>query len=131
VRGVDSFQVLYGLDTDSPADGVPNQFLNARAIGALDAALPPLGATAAERARSLERRSHWRRVVAVRVALLLHGEAGSRQGSLPTSYELFGDSVPGDSGTRIDEATLPRALQLRVRRVFSTTVALRNTQVPP
>ncbi|TFV93973.1 hypothetical protein E4K72_18655, partial [Oxalobacteraceae bacterium OM1] len=45
VSGVDGFQVLYGVDTDSPPDGVPNRYVNASAIDALDADLVPEGAT--------------------------------------------------------------------------------------
>jgi type IV pilus assembly protein PilW len=128
VRGVDSFQVLYGVDTDEPRDGVPNRYLNASGITALDAALVLVGATPAERAQDGRRRTHWKRVAAVRVALLLHGEAGSRSASLPMRHDLFGAAyaMPGDAGTQIDEARLPEALRWRVRRLFETAVLLRN-----
>uniref|UniRef100_UPI00293D7FEA PilW family protein n=1 Tax=Janthinobacterium sp. TaxID=1871054 RepID=UPI00293D7FEA len=78
VRGVDSFQVLYGIDTDEPADGVANQYLSAGAVDALDAALDPAGADPAARERERQRRSRWKRVVSVKVALLLHGARGAR-----------------------------------------------------
>ncbi|TWI44354.1 type IV pilus assembly protein PilW [Pseudoduganella flava] len=127
VRGVDSFQVLYGLDTSDPPDGIPDRYLNATAIAALDGALVPSGATAAERAQDLRRRTHWKRVAAVRVALLLHGEAGSRTGTLPERYDLFGGTgPPDDAGTVIDEALLAQPLRLRARRLFEQTVLLRN-----
>lgn len=132
VRGIDSFQVLYGLDTDPPGDGIANRYLNATGIAALDAALVPSGATAAERELDRRRRSHWHRVVAVRVALLLHGEAGMRDGERALQYELFGAVYPaaGDPGSRIDEAALAAPLRSRPRRLFETAVVVRNRAGP-
>lgn len=131
VRGVDSFQVLYGVDTDTLADGVANRFLNATAIDALDATLDVRGDTASERALDRRRRSHWHRVVTVRVALLLHGEAGMRDGGRPLRYALFGETYAvADPGTRIDEATLPVALRARPRRLFEAAVTVRNRGGP-
>ena len=110
VRGVDAFHVLYGIDTDSPRDNIPNLYLAASGIDALDAALP-----ASERAT----RPYWRRVTSVRFALLLHGERGSRTGDALGGYELL-------PGVRIDEASLPEPMQRRARRLLTATVALRN-----
>lgn len=109
VRGVDSFQVLYGVDTDVPMDGVPNSYLNAAAVQAADA---------------------WKRVCGVKLALLLHGETNTRADTVDMRFDLFGaayaDTHPGDVGVRIVESKLPEAERLRARRVFSMTVALRN-----
>ncbi|MCE3263964.1 MAG: pilus assembly protein PilW [Pseudoduganella sp.] len=114
MRGVDAFHVLYGIDTDTPRDGVPNLYLNASGVDARDAALP-----LAEQAMQ----PSWRRVASVRVALLLHGERGSRPGTLLASYEL----LPGaDPDAVISEANLPAAMRQRTRRLFTATVALRN-----
>lgn len=127
VRGVDSFQVLYGLDTDQPADGVPNRYLNASGIRALDAALVLAGATPQQRAQDLRRKTHWKRVTVVRVALLLHGDAHSHTGAPPVRYHLFG--IPAgldDAGTVIDESTLPGPWRWRARRLFEQAVLLRN-----
>jgi type IV pilus assembly protein PilW len=125
VRGVDAFQVLYGLDTDG--DGIPNRYVNAGAVGALDAGLPLVGATPGERAQDLRRKTHWKRVVAVRVALLLHGEAHSNTGMRPVRYRLFGDAAGADDpGTLVDEAVLPEPLRGRARRLFERSVLLRN-----
>jgi type IV pilus assembly protein PilW len=121
VRGVDSFQVLYGIDTDTPRDGIANQYLTASAIAALDGLIDPAGATADERDRDRALKSSWRRVVAVRVALLLHGEFGSRPaGSLLQRYQLF------EGEPTVDEITMPVPLQRRARRVFTATYAVRN-----
>ena len=131
VRGVDSFQVLYGLDTDVPPDGVANQYLNASAISALDDALVLVGADADAKARDKAARSFWKRVVSIRVALLLHGEPGSRPDKLPLQFDLFGKDYSdaqgsADPGVRIDEALLPAAQRGRVRKLVETTIALRN-----
>lgn len=114
IRGVDAFQVVYGIDTDTPRDNVPNLYLTASAINARDAALP-----APEQAEH----PNWRRVTSVRIGLLLHGERGSRIGSRLSSYDL----LPGaDASAHLDEANLPPAMQHRARRLFAATVALRN-----
>lgn len=127
VRGVDSFQVLYGVDTDAPGDGIANRFASASAIGALDAALVPMGDSAAERELDRRRRSYWHRVVTVRVALLLHGETGMRDAGRPLQYDLFGaDYVAAEPDTRIDEAALAVGLRARPRRLFETAVTVRN-----
>lgn len=127
VRGVDTFQVLYGLDTSATPDGIPERYVNATAIAALDADLVPEGATPAEQAQDLRRRTHWKRVTAVRIALLLHGEQGTRPGTPAVRYDLFGGAgPPDDAGTAIDEAALPEPLRLRARRVFEHMVLLRN-----
>ena len=129
VRGVDTFQVLYGLDTDDPADGVPNRYLSAAAVNALDAALALDGASPGERARDLRRKTHWKRIASVRVALLLHGAPGGAVEREALAYDLFGPgySDADDPGTRIDEARLPPAQRWRERRTFATTIVMRNT----
>ncbi len=129
VRGVDSFQVLYGVDLDEPHDGVPNRYLNARGVRALDDAIAAQGDSPAEREQDRRRRSHWKRVVAVRVALLLHGEAGTRPGTRALRFDLFGPGYGAgadDPGTRIDEAALRPSLQARARRLFEAALMLRN-----
>ncbi|MES2165280.1 MAG: PilW family protein [Pseudomonadota bacterium] len=130
VRGVDSFQVLYGLDTDTPADGIPNAYVNASHINAMDAALSLSGATPGERLRDFHRKTYWKRVCSIRVALLLHGESKTRADMATTRFDLFGpgysDAHGDDEGVRIVEATLPPALRTRARRVVGMTVALRN-----
>ncbi|MDB5753781.1 MAG: Pilus assembly protein PilW [Massilia sp.] len=131
VGGVDSFQVLYGLDTDDPADGVANQYVSAAVLEALDGALVLIGATPEARDRERSRRTHWKRVAGVRVALLLHGAAVSRKDGEPAVFDLFGRAYSdgagaGDTGVRLDEARMPGEMQRRQRRMFATTVLLRN-----
>ncbi|PKV42838.1 type IV pilus assembly protein PilW [Janthinobacterium sp. 61] len=134
IRGVDSFQVLYGLDTDTPPDGVANRYVNASALDSDDAALVLAGADAAARQRDFYRRTHWKRVASVRVVLLLHGEAGQvdKMAELgPAQFDLFGKAYAeahgaGDTGVRIARAALPAATRSRLRQLVQTSIMLRN-----
>jgi type IV pilus assembly protein PilW len=134
IRGVDGFQVLYGLDTDTPPDGVANQYVNASTLDADDAALVLEGADAAARQRDFHRRTYWKRVASVRVALLLHGEAGQvdKMTELgPAQFDLFGKAYAeaygaGDTGVRIARAALPAATRSRLRQLVQTSIMLRN-----
>lgn len=126
VSGVDSFQVLYGVDTDG--DGVPNGYLSATAVRALDGAIVAAGATDAARVRDLNRRSFWKRVVSIKVALLLHGDEAPGGPLASTEYRLFGPAYDGagDPGTTVREADLERSMRQRERRLFAATIVLRN-----
>jgi type IV pilus assembly protein PilW len=122
VAGVDTFQVLYAVDTDTPTDGVANVYLNASAVTALDAAYAP--------GPALQEHTHWKRVLAVRVALVLHGARPSYLDRETTVYDLFGAPYSAargglDAGTRLTEDSLAPGLRLRERRQFVTTVRLR------
>lgn len=124
---VDSFQVLYGLDADG--DSVPDRYLNATELGALDAALVLAGATPDERAADLRKRTHWKRVALVRVALLLHGPRLNPGADANIVYDLFGPDhgaafSAGDHGTRLAGAALDDAREPRMRRVYGATIAL-------
>lgn len=132
--GVDTFQVLYGVDTDTPPDGIPNRYLTASEINALH---PPHGG------------QWWKRVASVQVALLLHGEAGSSPGIVPgtvtgaapggagsddspdSQFDLFGSAYSAkagdtDPGVHFDEKSMPEGLRRRVRRIYAATIMLRN-----
>ena len=104
VRGVDSFQVLYGLEGSD--DAAPLRYVTAAA---------------------LEREgSAWQRVAAVRFALLLHGvQPGSERAS---RYDLFGADYADDAdfGARLVESQFPAASRGLLRRVYRATVYLRN-----
>jgi type IV pilus assembly protein PilW len=111
VAGVDSFQVLYGLDTDADPDGRANRYLTASAIDALGG-------------------GYWKRVASIKVSLVLHGAQRSKSVGGPTVYNLFGpaysSAAGGDRGTRISKDDIAPALRDRVRRTFSSTILLRN-----
>jgi type IV pilus assembly protein PilW len=131
IGGVDSFQVLYGVDTDEPADGVPNRYVNATAVDALDAALVLNGSSAAEREADLRRRTYWKRVASVQYALLLRGSSGAAAAGDGPTYDLFGPSYGqshsvADPGTRLREDVLSAGGLPRERHVYSATVALRG-----
>ncbi|MEG1325898.1 MAG: PilW family protein, partial [Janthinobacterium sp.] len=107
------------------------------ALDAYDAALVLQGADAAARQRDLHRRTHWKRVASVRVALLLHGEAGQadKMAELgPAQFDLFGQAYAeahgaGDTGVRIARASLPAATRSRLRQLAQTSIMLRNGPV--
>lgn len=122
VAGVDTFQVLYAVDTDAPADGVANAWLNADAVNALDAGFAP--------GPNLKEHTHWKRVLAVRLALVLHGARPAYMTRETQVLDAFGAPYAAarggvDVGTRLQEAALAPDVRLRVRRQFATTVRLR------
>ena len=133
VRGVDSFQVLYGIDTDLLADGIPNKFVNASAINAMDAGLALVGVTPDQLRRDLNRKTNWKRVCSVKLALLLHGESNTRSDAVARQFDLFGaayaDGHGGDLGVRVAESIFPETQRWRTRRAFGMTVALRNRSI--
>ena len=121
VAGVDSFQVLYGLDTDTVPDGRANRYVTATTITALDAALALDG----ERVRN----SWWKRVASIKLALVLHGARRSKGAGGPSVFDLFGaaySKAGGDTGAHIDKAAMAAPLRERERRSFSSTIMLRN-----
>lgn len=131
VRGVDSFQVLYGIDTDMPRDGLANRYLSASALDALDAMLALDGTDAAARMRDLNRKSHWKRVTAIKVGLLLHGVQDSAEADVTRTFDLFGKAygdahARADPGSRVSSSHLRRSVRARERQVFQATFLLRK-----
>lgn len=102
VRGVESFQVLYGLSNN----GGDLDYVSAARIG-----------------------TRWRDVAAVRIALLVRGERNVRDGGAPIVHRLFGGTYQDrqDVGAVIDEAKLPAPVRQRMRKLFQTTIRLRNS----
>jgi type IV pilus assembly protein PilW len=104
VKGVETFQVMYGLDTNG--DSVPQQWVSGQSV------------------------TNWQQVVAVRVGLVIRGDAGSSQGQSATVAENnlypLGKEFTGNS----TEAGLIFATPNdgRLRRVFNATFKLRNPQ---
>ncbi len=133
VAGVDSFQVLYGLDSSVPADGKADEFVNATALHTLDEGLVIEGATEVERERDRNRKTHWKKVASIKVGLVLHGAEATRRTGKQAVFDLFGHAystaaADRDEGVRIDEAAMEPAMRERERRGFASTVMLRNPQ---
>ncbi len=131
VRGVDSFQVLYGVDTDNAPDGVANAYLTATALNRLDDTLDLVGSSEQEINRDFNRKTHWKRVTSIRVGILLHGQRTTRSAEPPAIYDLFGLGYSAmhsmrDLGTRISESQMAPELRGRNRQLVSATIVLRN-----
>ncbi len=126
-RGVESFQVLYGINTDG--SGLPNQFVNASRIEQLNADL-----NGEEDEEESEGNDYWSKVVAVRIALLVRSSRKLDEAGPSPPYHLFGASYStlhgaSDRGTLVREEDIPADSRLRLRRVFVTTIPLRNAYV--
>lgn len=98
ISGVESMQILYGVDTD--ADLAPNVYRRADQVTAVD----------------------WPAVVAVRVGLLLNSQEQVYESPDTTWYAVL-DAAPvqatDDTATPLDERRF-------ARRVFVTTIMIRN-----
>lgn len=111
--GVESFQILYAVTDGTSSE--PRQFLTADQV------------------------TNWTRVVAVRVSLMLRGDVGSRSTidagptSSQTYYDMFDADYTSRTGSADAGATFSPASVLstderkRLRRVFNTTIELRNS----
>ncbi len=117
-RGVESFQVLYRIDSPSHL----GQFFTATELNALDSSTPEA---------SLNDQSYWKKVTAIKVALLIRGAENSRPDSSEIVYNLFGQSYSHkagvDKGTQVDESAMPSNQKKRFRKIISTTIQLRNS----
>jgi type IV pilus assembly protein PilW len=108
--------------------------LTATQIDALDEQLVLHGPNAQQRAQDRVRQSHWNRITAVHLALLLRGTQPVRRDGLDLTHDLFGAAygdqyAASDPGTRVAESTLPSATRNRLRRIFSATVQVRNARL--
>jgi len=128
-RGVESFQVLYGIDTDG--NGSPEHFLSADEIDVLDDKLLLVGENAIARATDKNRKTAWKKVKAIKFSLLVRGSQVARDDVLATEYNLFGVDYSNahanaDKGVRIREDALSGASKNRIRKIFTHTIQLRN-----
>jgi type IV pilus assembly protein PilW len=129
VRGVESLQVLYGVAPD--AASLPTRFLTASHIDRLDQELVLHGATPEQRAQDRNRQTHWKKITDIRVALLVRSTRAVRTDALDRTFDLFGPTYASqqavdDSGTRIVESELPLKERNRLRKLFTTTIRVRN-----
>jgi type IV pilus assembly protein PilW len=122
IRGVENFQVLYGVDDVTPGtkidsdksnpDSVPDRYLSA-------SQLTVKGDDAATRA-------NWRRVRSLRIGMVLRSDAGMGQNSeTSVLYPLGGAGFA--SATDVGTIFQPPA-DGRLRQVVAFTVHLRNDQ---
>ena len=128
-RGVESFQVLYGVDADD--DGLPDRFVNADTVDALDGQLALVGENAAARAIDLNRQTHWKKIRSIQLAMLVRGTQSARDDAMTIEYRLFGTAYASthaakDDGTHIREQSIRSAERNRLRKVFTQTIQLRN-----
>lgn len=115
-RGIESFQVLYGVDVHGSG---ALQFMNADGVSQMDAANAGID------------QSHWKKIRAIRVALLVSGTQKIAQEKLVTQHDLFGVDYSNlhagqDQGVQITDSTLPATSRNRVRDVFVQTIRMRN-----
>lgn len=112
VEGVERMQILYGVDTDTTADYVPNYYADAGTVATAD----------------------WNKVVSVRVTLLLV-TMDNNLTDAPQPYTYNGTTAPPPdvcSNNGVVVSALPcsspnkQVQDLRIRRVFSSTIAVRN-----
>jgi type IV pilus assembly protein PilW len=103
VSGVEVFQVLYGVDTNS--DLIPDRYLSATEVQTLP--------------------TRWQTVVAAKISMVLVGDTASAASSQPPTFELFGPLYAGD-GVANDARYTPSTQLQRMRRQYAVTVQLRN-----
>ena len=109
VSGVESMQVLYGIDTDNPADGTPNRYVSATELNVADRA---------------ERLRRWAQVSSVKVGLVMRSARKTAQdqaGTARTYYPLGG----GDPDSSLTVAAADAA-EGRIRHTVSFTAFVRN-----
>ena len=106
VSGVESFQVMYAVDTNPGEDTTPNRWLNGKQVG--DANL-------------------WPRVRMIRVGMILRGSVGSATTQAAVLYP-FGEAFSNISGTPSAEVGMSFVPPNdgRLRRAFAFNLAIRN-----
>lgn len=114
VDGVQSLQILYGVDAN--LDGVPDEFLSAGRISGTD---PDIKLTS---------RNDYLSVVAVRISLLLATVDEFGGGPDDNVYDVGAERFCRTGLVAVPACTRTYAPDQRRRRVFQTTVAVRNFQ---
>lgn len=132
IRGVENFQVLYGVDGfttantqfNAAADNVPEKYLRADQM------------VVAGVMNSQATYNNWRRVRSIRIGMVLRGPANSQQERVSQTFYPFGLAKNAASGTpgsalssSSDVGTIftPTA-DGRLRQVVTFTIHLRNDQ---
>lgn len=108
VRGVESLQIMYAVDTDAVTDATPNRWLNAQQLDATPAL--------------------WPQVKMIRIGMVLRGPIGSAETQAAALYPLgeefskIGGVVSAEQGL-----TFVPPNDGRLRRAFAFNIAIRNT----
>ena len=127
-RGVESFQVLYGVGENSHTP--PARFMNAAQIDNLDRALPIESASSEDYVAEKNRQSYWRKISQIKVALLVRGAQPTRADKPNQHWQLFGEdyatNADNDPGIQFNERDVPEAQRNRLRGVFQADLLLRN-----
>lgn len=97
VEGVENMQILYGVDTDTPPDGIANRYDTANNINFGTA-----------------------RIVSVRISLLMRSDRDIPNYTPKSKPYLLAGGTPA-TGTQIKNAS-----DQRIRKTFTTTIKLRN-----
>ena len=130
VQGVESFQVLYGVDNVVPAtaptgatDSVPERYLRADQLTVAG--------------NDVATYANWRRVRSLRIGMVLRSQPGSAVDTASQTFYPLGTSV-GSSGGAVGSAfanatndpgsVFTPAVDRRLRQVVTFTVHLRNFQ---
>ena len=131
VRGVENFQVLYGVDgviantpVTAPPSNVATNYLRADQFAVTP---DPDGS---------KTNANWRRVRSIRIGMVIRGSLGSAQETLAQTYYPFGGAVGasgGTAGSALSSASDPGtvftpAADSRLRQVVTFTIHLRNEQ---
>ncbi len=132
-RGVESFQVLYGVGETS--DSVPTHFINASQIDHLDSNLSQPGMISQARQQNLRDQTHWKKISQIKVALILRGSQAVRSDRPTQRWNVFGSAYAeayGDSdpGVHVNEANLPLATRHRLRKLYRADFQLRHGASP-
>ena len=129
VRGVENFQVLYGVDGVAAGTAVTATatFLATNYLRADQMAVPsdPTGALT---------NANWRRVRSIRIGMVIRGAIGSAQESAARTYYPLGTALSASGGTpgsamssTNDAGTIfTPAADSRLRQVVTMTIHLRN-----
>ena len=131
-RGVESFQVLYGVADDR--NFLPTRFMNASQIDQLDSAMSLTGSTTDESTAEKNRQSNWKKITQVKIAVVMRGAAPLRVDLPVQSWALFGDEYredAADPGVRFDEAAVPHGTRNRLRKLFRAQFRFHQAALAP
>lgn len=125
VDNIESFQVLYGVGAKYDASGTTELTSSSGVQNYRVQVKKYLPASAMASA------SDWNNVIAVRIGLMVSGDAKNSRGQADTKtdYNLFGSGYSGANGASFDAtsaSSLSSDRRSRLRQVFSTTVELKN-----